>query len=311
MDSESELCKKADFSLMISERISKINKDLSPVTAILKLSADTSVIDQHLFDSMHHDDLVKLAVKMVTQLNDVKVLLKDCRTVLEDIDVTAPLDPAPQISTQINDLQCALNDFKISKPETLDYSKIVSGLKKPVQDAFMELPVQKPVVNPKKHAQEVADIQARSCNVMIYNCLRCSVDDSAKEVAKTYLMTCGVKSIESVYERVVNADFVRTSDDGRTCTVRVTMDSPWVVNTLLRDAKLLKEVNNEMSGIWSDTEAVYYYGTSFITKDRTVAEREERRKLVAELRQKIDSDRSKKWVIRFGKVESVGAFNQA
>ena len=89
MNSESELCRKADFSLMISERISKINKDLSPVTAILKLSADTSIIDHHLFDSMDQDDIVKLAVKMVTQLNDVKVLLlKDCRNVLEDIDVS-------------------------------------------------------------------------------------------------------------------------------------------------------------------------------------------------------------------------------
>ena len=64
-----------------------------------------------------------------------------------------------------------------------------------------------------------------------------------------------------------------------------------------------------MSGMWSDAQAEYHYGTSFITKDRTVAEREERRKLVSELRQKIESDRSKKWVIRFGRVEAVGDFN--
>ena len=76
---------------------------------------------------------------------------------------------------------------------------------------------------------------------------------------------------------------------------------------------MLKMVSNEMSGMWSDAEVVYHFGISFITKDRTVsvAEREERRKLVAELRQKIDSDRSRKWVIRFGTVETVGAFNQA
>ena len=169
---------------MISERITKINKSLSPVTTILRLSADSSVIDQHLFDSMTHDDLVKLAVNMVTQLNDVKVLLKDCRTVLEDIDVTAPLHPAPQISTQISDLQSALNDLKISKPEPLDYSKLISGLEKPVKDAFKKLPIQKPVVNTKKQAREVAEFQARSCNVMVYNCLRCSVNDSALDVAR-------------------------------------------------------------------------------------------------------------------------------
>ena len=87
MNSESELCRKADFSLMISERIRQIYKDLTPVTAILKLLADTSIIDQNLFDLMDQNDIVKLAVKMVTQLNDVKVLLKDCRNVLEDIEL--------------------------------------------------------------------------------------------------------------------------------------------------------------------------------------------------------------------------------
>ena len=219
MNSESELCRKADFSLMISERIRQIYKDLTPVTAILKLLADTSIIDQHLFDLMDQNDIVKLAVKMVTQLNDVKVLLKDCRNVLEDIDVTAPL--APQISTQISDLQSALNDFKIPEPVPLDYGKIVSGLKKPVEDAFKELPVQKSVVNTKKQAREVAEFQARSCNVMVYSCLRCSVNDTAKQVAETYLMTCCVKSIEAVYNRVVDASFVKTSEDGRTCSVRI------------------------------------------------------------------------------------------
>ena len=57
-----------------------------------------------------------------------------------------------------------------------------------------------------------------------------------------------------------------------------------------------------------DTEAEYYYRDSFITKDRTVAEQEERRKLVSELRERIASDSGKKWVIRFGKVEAVGDF---
>ena len=49
----------------------------------------------------------------------------------------------------------------------------------------------------RKDRKEVADIQARSCNVMICNCLRLSVNDAAEHVAaehvaSTYLMTCGV-----------------------------------------------------------------------------------------------------------------------
>ena len=79
MNSKSDLCKKADFSLKISERISLINyKDLAPVTHIRKLS-NKPVIDHQLFESMDQEDIVKLAVKIVSQLDDVKVLLRDCR----------------------------------------------------------------------------------------------------------------------------------------------------------------------------------------------------------------------------------------
>ena len=66
------------------------------------------------------------------------------------------------------------------KPEPIDYTKIISGLSKPtVEDAFKNIPIQKPAMNAQKQAREVADIQARSCNVMIYNCLRLSVEDAA------------------------------------------------------------------------------------------------------------------------------------
>ena len=43
------------------------------------------------------------------------------------------------------------------------------------------------VLNNQKQAREVADIQTRSCNLMIYNCMRLSESDPAKEVAKTYV----------------------------------------------------------------------------------------------------------------------------
>ena len=58
-----------------------------------------------------------------------------------------------------------------SKPEPIDYIKIISGLSKPVEDAFKNVPIQKPAMNAQKQAREVADIQARSCNVMIYQLL--------------------------------------------------------------------------------------------------------------------------------------------
>ena len=53
--------------------------------------------------------------------------------------------------------------------------------------------------------------------------------------------------------------------------------------------------------------------TETVSSPRTepyIAEQEERRKLVSELRERIASDLGKKWVIRFGKVEAVGDFIQ-
>ena len=85
MKSESELGSRAKFCSRISQRISLINKDLAPVTRIRKLS-NKPVVDHQLFKSMDQEHVVKLAGELATQLNDVNDLLKDCRTVLEDID---------------------------------------------------------------------------------------------------------------------------------------------------------------------------------------------------------------------------------
>ena len=51
--------------------------------------------------------------------------------------------------------------------------------------------------------------------------------------------------------------------------------------------------------------------TSYISRDRTITEQEERRKLVIELKEKIASDSAKRWVIKYGKVLAVGEFIQS
>ena len=58
---------------------------------------------------------------------------------------------------------------------------------------------------------------------------------------------------------------------------------------------------------WGDGQ-VYKWNNSYINKDRTVAEREERRILVTEQKEKIASEPTKRWVIKFGRVFAEGAF---
>ena len=70
-----------------------------------------------------------------------------------------------------------MNEFEKSKPDLINYTTIINGLSKPVEDAFKNVPFQKPTMNVQKQARNVVDIQARSCNVMIYNWLRLSDND--------------------------------------------------------------------------------------------------------------------------------------
>ena len=89
---ESDVFRKADFGLRISEKISTINKDLAVVTKLrtLKNISANSAIDETLFENSDREVLVKLVVKLTNQLTDVKVLLNDSRSVLEGIE-TAPV----------------------------------------------------------------------------------------------------------------------------------------------------------------------------------------------------------------------------
>ena len=143
---------------------------------------------------------------------------------------------------------------------------------------------------------------------MIYNCVNRNIGDSAKHAAMEYLESCNVPSISGVWRQVVDAKFLKVADDGKTGTVRAAMKSPLIVNTILKDAKLLKD-DDAGQYLWPhDEDDQYYYKNSYITMDRTFSQQEERRKLVAELKQKIISDPSKRWVIRYSQVVAVGDF---
>ena len=74
-------------------------------------------------------------------------------------------------------------------------------------------------------------------------------------------------SFERYYQKVVDAAFVKTSEDGRLCSLRVKMDSPLEVSALLRDTKLLRSTNNKLLGAWKwNDDSVHYYGDNYITK---------------------------------------------
>ena len=306
---ESDVFRKADFGLRISEKISTISKDLAVVTKLrtLKNISANSAIDETLFEDSDREVLVKLAVKLTNRLTDVKVLLNDSRSVLEGIE-TAPVSaPSPQISSQMTDLQVKLDEFKAytPPPPVIDYALLASQLPKELsRSSAMNSQYS------EKQEKELAEIEARSRNIMIYNCVITNKEYSAKEAASHYLFGSTIPSFMNAWQKVKDAKFVKVAEDGKTGTVCATMTSPLVVNTILKDAKLLKDrTSKDYEWPDDDEDATYQWSSSFITIDRTLAQQEERRKLVEEQKKQIASEPGKKWIInRFNRVISVGDF---
>jgi len=239
---ENELKMKADLSLRVTERITSINKDLAPVTSIIRLS-NNPVIDHHLFDSMTPEDVLKLAVKLVIQVNEVKVLLKDARTIVEDIDITAQSDPSPQISSQISDLQSKVDDFVNNKPEPIDYSKIAKAVTKKIPLPKVSTEPSAPVnmKNFVKISNELIEETQKKNNLMVYGLPRgCAEDASAEDCLKTVLRGCKVENLYSMAEHVASAEYVKIDLENDTVIIRAMMRSPHIVEQALKSAKELK-----------------------------------------------------------------------
>ena len=126
---------KADFSLRISEMINSIDKNLAPVRALKKLSPDSSLLHESLFLPLEISDLAQLTCSLTTRLHSVRNLLKETRTVIEDIDPVIP-DTSCQIISEINELKSKIDHSKPLEP--LDYSKL--DFSEPLTQAISKVP---------------------------------------------------------------------------------------------------------------------------------------------------------------------------
>jgi len=294
---ENELNRKADLSLRVTERITSINKDLVPVTTIIRLS-NNPVIDHHLFDSMTPEDVLKLAVKLVIQVNEVKVLLKDARTIVEDIDITSQSDLSPQISSQISDLQSKVDDFVNNKPEPLDYSKIAKAVTKTLPKVSTKPSPPPAPVNMEqfvKVSNERIEETQKKNNLMVYGLFAAEAEDSsAEDLLKRMFQGCGVENLNQMGEHLHNAEYVKIDLENNRTVIRAVMRSPHIVEQALKLSKELKSSSD--------------YSYVYLSKDRTKSEQERHRKLVLDLKKKIAGDRDTRWAIERGVVVDKGPF---
>lgn len=115
---EDDMCQRADHCLRISETISSIDRDLALVRALRKHSGG-GPFDQQMFQFLAFEDLASLAVKLVVQMQDVKGILRDSRSMLEaDYSVMPSEINSPAIS-EAGDTK--FNGFVSAKPEPRQY----------------------------------------------------------------------------------------------------------------------------------------------------------------------------------------------
>jgi len=81
------------------------------------------------------------------------------------------------------------------------------------------------------------------------------------------------------------------------------MSNPWVVRTLLSDAKKLKTTESKLFRGKS-----FDFGRSYISKDMTKSEQDKHKLLIIDLKNAIKEDDSIRWVIRNGRVQAGGVF---
>ena len=121
--------------------------------------------------------------------------------------------------------------------------------------------------------------------------------------AKEYFDSCGITSYYLNQGKIMDAQFLSISEDKTMCNLRVIMNNPWVVRTLLSDARKLK--TSEATTFRTQT---IDFSKTYVSKDMTKTEQEINRKLVLELKRNINNDPSTRWIIKFGRVQAGGQF---
>jgi len=290
----------------ISEEITSVELELHPLKLIKKLSR-YGKLDQSTFADIEHDKLAKLTSDMVETIHRCMKTMRHMRNALEEYDdmVMPSSDNTPQLASQISDLQCKLDTFVSAPPAAPDWSKL--DFTTQITEAVAKAPqLQSPVsqVNNRQQVNQANEEHLRSNNLIIYNVPHDKGNPvMAQTYAKDYFDSCGITSYNLNQNKILDAQFLSISEDENMCNLRVIMNNPWVVRTLLSDARKLKT-----------TEATMYrtqtfdYSKTYVSKDMTKVEQDINRKLVLELKRYIKNDPSTRWVIKFGRVQAGGPF---
>lgn len=305
----------------ISEQLTVIDCGLAPIRQLQKL-CNESEICVATFENLEPAQIVEMAVTLATDLQFVRNSLKDIHRRYDDLsdgfycpakpclateikELKSKIDnivvPETRLVSEVSNLKSTVENIVTTQPKPLDYSKL--DFTTPIAEAVAKTkPL--PSVPSEKQLKQSNEEKLRSNNLIIYNV---SYDKEnpvmALEYAKDYFNSCGVTSYYLEQQKIVDAQFLSVSEDNGTCNLRVVMNNPWVVRTLLSDARKLKSSDSKLfRGLDFD------FSKTYISRDMTRAERDKHRQLIIELKNKITEDPTTRWIIKFGRVQAGGDF---
>ena len=311
-----EMEKIIDVISSLNEEIVEIEHCLAPIKTIKSLSDNPSVFDASTFANSQPPQLVDIILNLVEGIQKMKVSYKYVRATLESrVNIVLPGSESDSVQIQLDSVCSEISELKgkvdnmvttVSTP--LDFSKL--DLSKSIEQAVNKVPqLQHPAptsVN-RQQVKEANDEQLRSNNLIIYNiAYDKDTPTMALDLARDYFNECGITSYYLEQKKIVDAQFLKVSEDKTTCSLRVIMSNQWVVRALLSDACKLK--NSEST---SYREHSFDFSKTCISKDMTRSEQIEHKRLILELKDNILKDGNTRWVIKFGKVQAWGKFQRS
>ena len=218
--------------------------------------------------------------------------MTDLENIKSVVNNQSPLDFSQYHTAQMNELESlksAITDQPPPPAPVFDYARIAALVPKPTTEPTP--PVQQQPVIIRDEMKKTSDELEKRFNLIIYG-LKPAENQSAYNRVTSMFKDCGIGRFDTLSGNIESAKFL--SRDPAKPVMLVVMRNRFQVEEILSEAWRLK--GGKFTGV-------------YLSKDRTVEERDQYKKTVEELKSKIRDCPTTRWAIVDGEVVNKGQFS--
>lgn len=272
----------------LDRTISSLNCTLLPFRKDVKGLTMNDITVSQVERKYSKPDMASRLLNMAQQLECCMFQLDADRKLITKFQTWTIKSQNEKLKLQDDVIKCQenqLEEFKTTmKTEVKSWSEVLA--KNVPSQVQASVPMSNGSVSPKQiesAVKKVVSEEDRSKNLMVYGVKELENEDVDKLVSN-------IMSVLGEKPRVVERRRIGAPRSDRPRPIRVTLTSGDFVRQILRKSGNLKKSEN--------------HKTTFIEPDRSVAERVEHRKLVSELKKRMESDPNQYHCIRLNKIIS-------